>query len=216
MTNATSKRVATMETKDGKPLRTKHNIKNLKKYNTRERDGDLNNHCVEITKSSDNESRVFVPVDYKWQQIVTNEILGLEIAKSHRKRKIVKELNKSSNLIVMKGDGNCFFRAITFAVTGCQSKYTTIRNFIVSWMGNNNAKIENFFGSNYRNESNMSSDGVWATEAEILSSAAVLKTYIFIYCESGQAMKWLIYTASTLGKNHVKTNVFIWTIRVGL
>ena len=79
-----------METKDGKPLRTKHNIKNLKKYNTRERDGDLNNHCVEITKSSDNESRVFVPVDYKWQQIVTNEILGLEIAKSHRKRKIVK------------------------------------------------------------------------------------------------------------------------------
>jgi hypothetical protein len=43
-----------------------------------------------------------VPVDYKWQQIVTEEILGLEIAKCRRKRKIVKELNKPSNLIVMK------------------------------------------------------------------------------------------------------------------
>ena len=42
--------------------------------------GDLNNHCVEINKTSDNESRVFMPVDYKWQQIVTEEILGLEIA----------------------------------------------------------------------------------------------------------------------------------------
>ena len=51
-----------------------------------------------------------MPVDYKWQQIVTEEILGLEIAKCRRKRKIVKELNKPSNLIVMKGDGNCFFQ----------------------------------------------------------------------------------------------------------
>jgi hypothetical protein len=33
-----------------------------------------------------------------------------------------------------------FFRAIAYAVTGCQSKYTTIRDFIVSWMGKNNAK----------------------------------------------------------------------------
>lgn len=46
VTTVTSKGVATMEKKDGKPLRTKHNIKNLKKYKTRERDGDLNNHCV--------------------------------------------------------------------------------------------------------------------------------------------------------------------------
>ena len=46
VTTVTSKGVATMETKDGKPLRTKHNIKNLKKYKTRERDGDLNNHYV--------------------------------------------------------------------------------------------------------------------------------------------------------------------------
>ena len=46
VTHVTSKGVATMETKDGKPPRTKHNINNLKKYKTRERDGDLNNHCV--------------------------------------------------------------------------------------------------------------------------------------------------------------------------
>ena len=98
-----------------------------------------------------------MPVDYKWQQIVTEEILGLEIAKCRRKRKIVKELNKPSNLIVMKGDVNCLFRAIAYAVTDCQSKYTTIRHFIVSWMGNNNPKIETFFGSNYINESSMSS-----------------------------------------------------------
>ena len=62
----------------------------------------------------------------------------------------------------MKGDVNCLFSAIAYAVTDCQSKYTTIRHFIVSWMGNNNAKIETFFGSNYINESSMSSDGVWA------------------------------------------------------
>jgi hypothetical protein len=46
VTHVTSKGVATMEAKDGKPPRTKHNINNLKKYKTRERDGDLNNHCV--------------------------------------------------------------------------------------------------------------------------------------------------------------------------
>lgn len=51
-----------MATKDGKPLRTKHNIQNLKKYKKRERDGDLNNHGVEMT-TSDNKSKVFVPDD---------------------------------------------------------------------------------------------------------------------------------------------------------
>lgn len=62
MTNVTSKEVPTMETKDGKPLRTKHNIQNLKKYKKRERDGDLNHHGVEMT-TSDNKSKVFVPVE---------------------------------------------------------------------------------------------------------------------------------------------------------
>ena len=78
----------------------------------------------------------------------------------------------------MKGDVNCLFSAIAYAVTDCQSKYTTIRHFIVSWMGNNNAKIETFFGSNYINECSMSSDGVWAIYT---ASSKIMSRQIYLF-----------------------------------
>jgi len=41
-------------------------------------------------------------------------------------------------------------------------------------MTKNKVKIDNNFGSEYLNESRMEEDGMWATEAEILATAALL------------------------------------------
>jgi hypothetical protein len=45
----------------------------------------------------------------------------------------------------------------------------------------------------------MTDDGVWATEAEILATAAALNTDIFIFCKVGKLNKWLNHSAITLG-----------------
>jgi hypothetical protein len=52
----------------------------------------------------------------------------------------------------------------------------------------------------------MELDGIWVTEAEILSAAAMLNTDIHIYCNTGNENKWLKYKSVILGEkpgNHV-------------
>jgi hypothetical protein len=48
-------------------------------------------------------------------------------------------------------------------------------------------------------------DGIWATEAEILSAAAMLNTDIHIYCNTGNENKWLKYKSVILGEKPVTT-----------
>ena len=44
----------------------------------------------------------------------------------------------------------------------------------------------------------MSDDGIWATEAEILSSAALFETDVVIYCNMGDKLAWSRYRANIL------------------
>ena len=74
-----------------------------------------------------------------------------------------------------------------------------MRDFVVQWMTENSSKIESTFGKDYLNQSGMTDDGVWATETEILATAAALNTDIFIFCKVGKLNKWLNYSAITLG-----------------
>jgi len=100
----------------------------------------------------------------------------------------------------MKGDGNCYFRAVSYALVGDQEQHQITRQIIAEWMTKNEVQIDNHFGSEYLNESHMEEDGMWATEAEILATAALLNTDLQIYCESGKSLKWLRYKSSVLGK----------------
>ena len=104
----------------------------------------------------------------------------------------------------MKGDGHCYFRSICFALTGSQRQHNAVRDDIVKWVNENDKLIKNNFGQRYLEESNMELDGEWATEAEILSTAAFLSTDLEILCRTGDACKsraeWLCYKSSTLGK----------------
>jgi hypothetical protein len=72
-----------------------------------------------------------------------------------------------------------------------ESQHTKVRDFVVQWMTENSSKIESTFGKDYLIQSGMTDDGVWATEAEILATAAALNTDIFIFCKVGKLNKWL-------------------------
>ena len=48
----------------------------------------------------------------------------------------------------------------------------------------------------YCEESGISNDGVWATDAEILGAASLIGHDIVVFSRSGDSYKWLRYTAS--------------------
>ena len=142
----------------------------------------------------------FKPVDITWQSSVLKKLpCSFKIENCHPVNITRMSLTVPKTVITMKGDGNCYFRAISYALTGSQANHLKLQTFIVDWMNKHKEVIENNFGITYLNDSKMNELGVWATEVEILSTAAALQTDIMIYCNHGTSLKWLNYSGRTIG-----------------
>ena len=76
------------------------------------------------------------------------------------------------------GDGNCFFRAISYIITGSESSYEIIREKVVRHMCTHiNDKMTSYVNKSviaYLNESGMSDNTTWATDAEIIGCASFI------------------------------------------
>ena len=74
---------------------------------------------------------------------------------------------------VCKGDGNCFFRAISFLLTGSECQHIHVRNVVVKHMISKSCSslLSGFLGDDvekYITKSGMATNCKWATDAEIL------------------------------------------------
>ena len=99
-----------------------------------------------------------------------------------------------------RGDGNCFFRAVAYCVTGCENEHLSLRNQVVRHMlGPIKEKMEGYLNRNmdsYADENSIMIDGTWATDAEILGAASLLQTDILVYSQYGSSFKWAAFPAS--------------------
>ena len=79
----------------------------------------------------------------------------------------------------MKGDGSCYFRAISFAISETQEYHDNVRraicDYIETFPGRLNAVLQNAHdvrsGHEYIQKSEMQKCTTWATEIEILATA---------------------------------------------
>ena len=86
----------------------------------------------------------------------------------------------------VKADGNCFFRAISYWLTGSEEQHEKVRLMLVQYMKEdewkaNGTKIIGGDVDDYLSRINMEAPGVWATETEIYAMAYLLRTTIFVY-----------------------------------
>lgn len=130
-------------------------------------------YVVKITGETRNMNWI-QPIDVLWQQATLKRLKNNLILKyCHPTMGEIIDSNPCG-IFKMKGDGNCFFRAVSYALVGDHEQHEITRQIITEWMTKNKVKIDNNFGSEYLNESRMEEDGMWATEAEILATAALL------------------------------------------
>ena len=61
----------------------------------------------------------------------------------------------------------------------------------------------------YLQQSAMQNNGVWATDAEIMSTASLLGIDIVVYTEMGPTMEWLTYQASFSLQNQTKHALYV-------
>ena len=84
------------------------------------------------------------------------------------------------------GDGNCFFRTLSFVITGSQSNHAYIRNAVIQHMFSIEDIIQRVMAtpmsvSNYVAATRINRCGVWASQVEIFAAVNLLKTYISVY-----------------------------------
>ena len=111
--------------------------------------------------------------------------------------------SKYGHVRTTRRDGNCFYRCISYYITGSQEYHSTIRRKLVSHMLANHDVMKTLIHQsttlqNYINTSKVQYDDTWATEVEIYAMANMLQTNIFTYTLSGTSWKWLKFSCLVL------------------
>ena len=108
------------------------------------------------------------------------------------------KLSKPRRIHRTRGDGNCYFRCISFILTGAEDQHTAVRDCVVQHMLRISDELERYSNQNidkYLSESRMNEEGVWATDAEIKATANLFGIDIHVYCDYGRTKDWLTYPA---------------------
>ena len=147
--------------------------------------------------SKQNISRSFKPPLSKDRNKLA-AIFGLKSTKSIRFRHS-RALGKPRCKHKTIGDGNCFFRCISYILTGAEDAHLTIRNKVTDHMSKIQPMLKEYLDRNpheYVEESDMTKGGIWATDAEIMATANLLGCDILVYSMKGGSMDWLNHPAS--------------------
>ena len=101
-------------------------------------------------------------------------------------------------------DGNCFFRALSFTLTGSQEHHHEVHLLVTTYMIDNSANPQLICIINdgetmdiYIEQSKMQLLGTWATEIEIIAAVLLLQTTIYVYGPCGKINKWQKHAIQT-------------------
>ncbi|XP_057683515.1 uncharacterized protein LOC130910330 [Corythoichthys intestinalis] len=141
----------------------------------------------------------FVPLRENVAQVLCTR-LNIELQKVDSKSTQVGHLGKPCKNEKVVGDGNCFFRAVSQAVSGTQNYHRKIRLAVVKQIEKNAILYQGLLRSEYSSvaeylsNSKMGYVGSWATEIEIQAAADYLEMSIFTYHQD----RWIEYTCSAM------------------
>ncbi|XP_070573805.1 uncharacterized protein [Ptychodera flava] len=138
----------------------------------------------------------YIPTDITWQ--TEKVLLFLSTPPKHTVHFQGQGLSLGCPLTKdLVGDGNCFFRAISYITTGSEKYHGQIRSKIVQHLLLNKSKFEKILRvqgqtmEQYLQQSEIAMLGKFASEVEIVASAHFLKTDIFTYMIN---KRWLKYS----------------------
>ena len=117
-------------------------------------------------------------------------------------------LSKPTIFRKIRSDGNCFFNALSYIITGSEDHHYLIRQKICEIMKTNSDDIKILLPQeskenvlSYLASSKMESERTWATEVEIMAASVLLQTTIFIYSRSGVHWTWMKHSPNTVTHN---------------
>lgn len=96
----------------------------------------------------------------------------------------------------IRGDGNCFFRALSKVIYGSQLFHNDVRQAVVDVIAKYPKRFEAFTDGNISDHiRKMREDKTWATQTEIYAAATLLNRDIYILSadQTGEMYRWLLF-----------------------
>ena len=159
---------------------------------------------VEIVEVSGPGVMTFCPLNEE-NMMAMCRTFGLE--SSHLRCNVVsvecQALGKPRSVNRIRGDGNCFFRAVSFAVSATEGNHRQLRFACVNHMLRNADKLRCFLRDGFANvedyvmRQRMFDAGTWATEIEIMAMAYMLCIDIYTFDEVCTC-KWYRFSAQNV------------------
>lgn len=127
----------------------------------------------------------FYPVPKKWQDEKA-KLLGVKVVKyfMYGREKVFYDKSPPKETIPVRGDGNCFFRAISAIITGAEDEHLSVRESITKHISDHPDMYRTFLMSRGgMNEylTSMRRPREWATDVELLATATMLKSVVEVY-----------------------------------
>ncbi|GFO29680.1 otu domain-containing protein 5 [Plakobranchus ocellatus] len=157
---------------------------------------------------------LFNPTDLTWRKLQCSRLVlpAPEMIPDRQSRDYL-GLPEATDSIL--DDGNCFFRAVSFEITGSQEHHEEVRAFTVSFLRENHETFSNYIGMDIEthfNKSGMESVRTWAT-VEIICLATLLQTVIYVYTVTGGSRNWIPYkpyfTSSSPDGNYMRQAIYL-------
>ncbi|XP_076061539.1 uncharacterized protein LOC143037290 [Oratosquilla oratoria] len=144
----------------------------------------------------------FNPITVATQRAICNNSGGRLILKkksgpSGKINKTFKNTSEPLAVKVIKGDGNCFFRSMAFAITGEEDQHPIVRSLICDFLSTNeNIQVDS-----------MREDKVWGTTTEIIAAANMFQVNVCVWAKFGSIHTWHIH--SPKGSKIIKDSVYL-------
>ena len=147
---------------------------------------------VKITGMEEKSSYVFNPLTLQ-QQTVICERTSLEMYKKQLNHTNVGErmLARPPKVRSVKGDGNCFFRAMVISITGWEVGHLKIHQLVCDYIKSFGPHTHECEGKLYLNQTKMKTSTTYATDVEIMAGAQICGVDIYFYHTYGKGLRWL-------------------------
>ena len=127
----------------------------------------------------------YFPITKEWQK-EKSKLLDIPLEKFIRCSDMKQFYQDTPPLetLTVRGDGNCFFRAISAVVSGSEAEHMTVRTAVTKHVSDHPDMYRTFLmsrGGMTKYMSSMTRSREWATDTEIMATATLLRTVIMVY-----------------------------------
>ncbi|KAK3083914.1 hypothetical protein FSP39_005261 [Pinctada imbricata] len=153
----------------------------------------------------------FTPLPFDKQSAICSKYGFSLMNKTSDQIMVANDAGQPKKCQTIHGDGNCFFRAISFSVSNFERNHMIVRSLVCKHALSESTLFQSYLRNSsedvksYINRKRMQENGSWATEFEIIVTAHMLQCNIYTFSNS----RWLVYKPPGIHQDRIRGSIYL-------